>query len=163
MSLSEACASFDLLLQHEQEGAIRLLDVLKAEHEAIARRDTDALQELVAGKQALLEQLEFSHGKRLQLIREVGLEADQDGLDALLVQCAGAGHDLQSRWTALKAVLSSCQRQNQVNGVVLENSRRTTHRALTILLGGQADNNELYNQAGKSIHSHIAGGRVIKV
>jgi flagellar biosynthesis/type III secretory pathway chaperone len=163
MTLSQACASLGQLLQMEQDGAARLLEVLEAEHEAIARRDTDALQQLVAGKQVLLEQLESGHGKRLQMMREAGLAVDQGGFEALLVRCADNGHDLQSRWLALKAVLSSCQRQNQMNGVVLETSRRTTHRALTILLGGQADGTELYNQAGKSSPSHLAGSRVIKV
>jgi flagellar biosynthesis/type III secretory pathway chaperone len=150
------------LLQQEQAYASRLLDVLKAEHEALARRDTDALQQSVADKQELLAQLEASHGRRLQLMHDTGLDAGRDGFDALLSLCAEHGHDLHSSWNALKEVLASCQRQNQVNGAILESSRRTTHRALSVLLGGQADSPELYNQSGKSTPSALGGNRVIK-
>lgn len=162
MSLAQACVSLEQLLQQEQEAATRLFAVLKAEHEAIARRDTDTLQQVVADKQALLTQLEDSHSQRLQLMQAAGLNSDRDGFDTLLGRCTASGHDLHSSWSELKGSLTSCQRQNQLNGAVLESSRRSTHRALSILLGGQADSPELYNQTGKSTPSVLGGNRVIK-
>lgn len=146
----------------EQDSSSRLLDCLRAEHEAINRHDTDALQQVVADKQMFLARLETSHAQRMQLIRDAGLTSDLDGFDELLAQCVTCGHDLNARWAELKDVLASCQRQNQVNGAVLESSRRTTHRALSILLGGQVDGPELYNQAGKATSSMRGGNRVIK-
>jgi flagella synthesis protein FlgN len=162
MSLAQACVSLGQLLQQEKEAAVRLFAVLKAEHEAIARRDTDTLQRVVGDKQALLSQLEDSHSQRLQLMQAAGLNSDPDGFDALLGRCAVSGHDFYSTWFELKESLISCQRQNQLNGAVLESSRRSTHRALSILLGGQADSPELYNQTGKSTPSMLGGNRVIK-
>lgn len=162
MALSQACVSLGRLLQQEQECSSRLLVILQTEHDAIARRDTDILQQAVTQKQALLAQLEASHGQRLQLISDVGLVSGRGGFETLIEQCADAGHDLRSRWSELKATLASCQQQNQLNGAVLESSRRTTHRALSILLGGQTDGPELYDQAGKSTPSTLGGNRVIK-
>lgn len=143
---------------------MRLLTVLVTEHEAIARRDTDALQQAVADKQTLLAQLEVSHGCRLQLLQTAGLQAGTEGFDTLLAGCSGGqGHvELASLWTRTKTALESCQRQNQINGAVLESSRRATHRALSILLGGQAEASELYNQLGKATTSPFGGNRVIK-
>lgn len=162
MSHAQACSSLAQLLQQEQAVAAHLLEVLTAEHEAIASRDTDILQQAVAEKQDLLARLETSHKQRLALLSAAGLDANPDGFDALLERCAASGHDLQPRWNNLKESLSSCQRQNQLNGALLESSRRSTHRALSILLGGQGDNSELYNQAGKSTPSVLGGNRVIK-
>lgn len=162
MPVDQACASLGHLMQQEQEAAARLFAVLQTEHEAIARRDTDALQQAVADKQALLNQLENSHNRRLQLMQAAGLNSGPDGFDIMLERCAASGHDLFLRWNDLKESLVSCQRQNQLNGAVLESSRRSTHRALSILLGGQGDSSELYNQAGKSTPSMPGSNRVIK-
>lgn len=158
MSHAQACSSLAQLLQQELEVAAHLLEVLTTEHEVIASRDTDILQQVVAEKQDLLARLETSHKQRLALLSAAGLDANPDGFDVLLERCA----DLQLRWNNLKENLSSCQRQNQLNGALLESSRRSTHRALSILLGGQGDNSELYNQAGKSTPSVLGGNRVIK-
>jgi len=157
-----ACSALGDLLQQELEAAVRLRVVLTTEHEAIARRDTDTLEQAVAEKQALLTQLEQSHKQRLALLSASGLDADPDGFATLLARCAGSGYDWSSRWEELKENLIACQRQNQVNGAVLENSRRTTHRALSILLGGQTDSPELYNQTGKATPSQLGGSRIIK-
>ncbi|GAB4290714.1 MAG: hypothetical protein Kow0096_04400 [Thiohalomonadaceae bacterium] len=162
--MAKVCDMLGGLLQAEQECAARLLIVLEMEHEAIARRDTDTLQQAVADKQKLLAQLEASHGRRLQLLQTAGLQAGPEGFDTLLAECSGGqGHaELASLWTRTKAALESCQRQNQINGAVLESSRRITLSALSILLGGQAEGSELYNQSGKATTSPFGGNRVIK-
>lgn len=157
-----ACSALGDLLRQELEAAVRLRVVLGTEHEAIARRDTDTLQQAVAEKQELLAHLERSHKQRLALLSASGMDADPDGFVTLLARCADSGHDWSSRWDELKETLIACQRQNQVNGAVLENSRRATHQALSILLGGQADSPELYNQAGKAMPSQLGGSRIIK-
>lgn len=163
MSLTSVCNVLAGVLREEQECASRLLAVLETEHAAIARRDTDTLQQAVAEKQTLLAQLEASHGRRLQLLQQEGIAAAPQGFDALLAQCSVGHTELTDLWGRTKAVLESCQRQNQINGAVLESSRRITHRALSILLGGgQAEGSELYNQAGKATTSPFGGNRVIK-
>ncbi|MEW5992785.1 MAG: flagellar protein FlgN [Candidatus Zixiibacteriota bacterium] len=162
MSLAAVCNVLGSVLREEQECASRLLAVLETEHAAIARRDTDALQQAVDEKQILLAQLETSHGRRLQLLQQEGIEAAPQGFEALLAQCAVGHKELNDLWVRTKAVLESCQRQNQINGAVLESSRRITHRALSILLGGQAEGSELYNQSGKATTSPFGGNRVIK-
>jgi flagellar biosynthesis/type III secretory pathway chaperone len=162
MSLSSACEQIGRVLQKELNSSSDLLAILKAEHEAIAHRDTDALQQAVADKQELLAQLDASYGQRLQLMHDAGLDPDKGGFEELLSRCAAGGHDLQNGWDAVKEALLACQRQNQINGTVLESSRRTTHRALSVLLGGQGESTELYNQAGKSTPTLSGGNRVIK-
>jgi len=162
MFLSAACEHLERALQKELASSTGLLAVLKAEHESIARRDTDALQRAVTEKQGFLAQLDASHGQRLQMIRGAGLDPDRQGFEELLSRCAAAGHDMRGSWDAVKEALIACQRQNQINGKVLESNRRTTHRALSMLLGGQGDSTELYDQAGKSTPSLGGGGRVIK-
>ncbi len=162
MLLSQSCELIGRLLREELESSARLLAVLKTEHEAIAQRDTDTLQQVVADKQQLLEQLDGCHGRRVQLMQDAGLASGRESFENILSQCADAGSDLASGWSEVKDMLLACQRQNQINGTVLESSRRTTHQALGILLGGQGDDTELYNQAGKSTPSTIGGRKVIK-
>lgn len=137
--MNSSRALHDLMLR-EQDGLERLGSLLDAEHAALAARDTAALEQLTAGKLALLEELEQLGKARQELLTQAGLSADRVGFETLLERFPGTvGHDLATRWHAVQEQLRRCQEQNRINGMVLDASQRATQQALAILLGQTRD------------------------
>lgn len=157
------CTDVGQLLSDEQALVERLASALQDEHGAMVARDSERLEHLVGLKQQVLQQLEEGHQRRLVLLQRSGLASDKAGFSTLLEQCADAGHDHGLAWEQLKSALQDCQKQNEINGKVLESGRRVIHNTLSILMGGQGEAAELYTQEGKSSPSKLGGHTVAKV
>ncbi len=160
MSDAAYCSVLRQLLDEELACSSRLLDALRKEETTIAARDPDALSAVVAEKDGLLAQMESSHKRRTELMQQAGASTDAAAFSALVASC-GDGV-IEQLWSKLRESLQACQRQNNINGRVLESSRRNVQRALAILLGGQPDGTELYNQHGRSTTPSLGGRQVTK-
>lgn len=138
------------LLTRESAGVERLWAVLQAEHEALARRDAEALDRLVADKQQCIAELEQVGQEQRQLLEAAGLAPDRAGLETLLQRVpGGAGEALRAAWDSLHQRLAECQRQNVANGRLLEGNRRFAQQALAALLGTEGGaTTELYDRGG---------------
>jgi len=156
------CEGLGQLLSEEHGLVERLMAILHGEHEAMVARAPELLEQLTDSKQQILHDLEQNQQRRLGLLHASGLTSDKAGFDALLELCAEAGHDHRRAWEQLITDLQSCQKQNEVNGKVLEGGRRAIHNTLAILLGGQGEGAELYTQEGKSTPSKLGGHTIVK-
>ncbi len=112
------------------------------------RRDSETLTRLTAEKQALLDTIE-----------SLGAEHQSDIPPAT----SAADAELLALREELEATLLRCQKQNQINGVMLERDRQQTRQLLELLLGktqqqGQA---ELYDARGGT-HSSFSHGQSLK-
>lgn len=147
------------VLQQELGQLTRLESVLGQEHEALKRRDSDALLPLIKEKQTLVTAIEALGGELPALLKRAGHSNDKE---AVLVFIDTAPQ-LRQQWDELEALLLRCQRQNQVNGVLLERGRWQTQQLLGILLGeGNQRETELYNAKGTASPSFLHG-RSVKV
>ena len=140
------------VLENESRCARELIDLIERERTALSSRDAGALEAAIAGKQARLEQLEARSRERDALVRAAGFATDRSGVEACIAGCDGDG-TLAALWGEFIEHVSECRKANQVNGGVVELSRRQVRRALGILRG-QAPDTELYNTEGRS----VAGG-----
>lgn len=146
----------------EQEGlAGRLLSVLETENEYVANRDNEGLERIVEEKRLLIDQLETCYRRNTGILSNAGISADLPGLGEALQSCKSADNTLVQTWESLKERLLACEKQNLVNGKLLESSRRVTQQALSILLGGAGDAGELYTQSGKATTPNL-GGRTVR-
>lgn len=128
--------------------AMRLLAVLKHEHSLLSGRDATAIERVAEEKRHYLTQLDASGQAHGAALRAAGYtEYTQSMQDWLKQLDKRAGSQLTSLWQQLESLLTACHQQNQLNGGVIEISRRHTQRALSIL-HGKPEETELYSPGG---------------
>ncbi|MGE0289859.1 MAG: flagella synthesis protein FlgN [Bradyrhizobium sp.] len=129
----EAC------LQREIQAGGQLLEALRREHRALAARDLAGLDAAVVQKAGLVAVMEDCGRERSELLRAAGFAADRAAMDALLDR-----HDPQRRspvprdWSRLLEIGAECQRQNLINGIIIQAGQQQTRQALAILRGQPA-------------------------
>lgn len=151
------CGALRQLLLEQEGLAGRLLSVLEAENEYVANRDSEGLERIVEEKRLLIDELEACYRRNSGILGHAGMSADLHGIGEALQQCQPAGKTLEQAWESLKEKVFACEKQNLVNGKLLESSRRVTQQALSILLGGTGDGGELYTQSGKATAPNLGG------
>ncbi len=150
---------FLAILQQELGQLAQLESVLGLENEALKQRDTDAIAKNSSDKQSLISSIESLGRQRLALLQAAGKGTDKDSVLAFV----NAEPKLQEQWGELEAILLRCQKQNQVNGMVLEKSRQQTQQILGILLGQDSrKDTQLYDAKGGTSPSFF-NGRSVKV
>ncbi len=152
-------ARFAQILQSELDQLLLLEAVLGQEHEGLKLRDADAIAKNTKQKQDLISAIEALGRERQGLLQGAGLGNDQEATLAFI----DAEPQLRSKWDELEAVLLRCQKQNQINGMLLEKGKQQTQQILGILLGeGSRKETELYDAKG-STSSSFLNGRSVKV
>lgn len=152
MNTPEIRTELHHILMREAETAERLLQVLRAEHDAVANGDADKLETLLAEKQPLIQQLEQCWRRHSALLVDAGVALDR--IEQGLLQLSN-GEALGAVWIRLRDAIASCREQNQRNGRLVAFRRRKTEQALSILLGG-ASGNESYGPDGNATSSAAA-------
>ena len=137
-------------LAREEALLADLESALEAESNALSRREATPLDEAVARKQSALEGLGEAVNQRLRWMQAQGLEA---GLEGIRAAAGEADPELPERWEALGQRLEAAQRQNEINGQILEATRKGVEELLSIFHSPapQADTGvELYTAGGRS-------------
>lgn len=139
------------LLGQEQLAVEELITVLQQEHDALGRRVAEDVTQAVAAKEKALFALHQLAQQRAQLMQQAGLNTDKEGFNSFIT--SDTSGQLEQRWAELEERLRECQRQNQINGSLLESGRQATQEVLSILTGRDFSQNELYNQKGRTSSS----------
>jgi len=139
--------SLDTLLEGEHNATVRLLDALREEHQALMRRDMTALDNAVNKKSQQVAELEVLGRDRDAALKAAGHAAGREGIESWLSRQPNGA--VKKLWQELQNLLLRCQRQNQINGGIVETSRRYIQRALS-LLQGQSAEPALYGPSGAS-------------
>ncbi|MEB0041386.1 MULTISPECIES: flagellar protein FlgN [unclassified Pseudomonas] len=135
------------LINDDMAPAQHLLELLQAESLALHGRDLFLLEEILAQKQALVIMLEQRGRKRSQILIDLKLSPDRDGL----VELAGhssVGEALLTQGDMLAGLMSECRTTNQHNGVSIQLQQATTANQMKILTGGDAPT--LYDNRGST-------------
>ena len=139
----------------------RLEGVLGQEHEVLKQRDLNRLEEKTTEKQAVIEELAAASRERITLMKNAGIEQNLDSVISYLNQLGG--EELTEVWKELEAALARCQKQNQINGMMLEKGKQHTRQLLGLLLGeSDSSQNQLYDSSGAT-SSSFSNGRSVKV
>lgn len=152
-------ARFSEILQNELGRLTELESVLGQENLALQQRDADVLLLNAKEKQRLITLIESLGRERLGLLNGAGLGQDKEAILAFVA----AESQLSRQWDELETILTRCQKQNQVNGMLLEKGKKQTQQLLGILLGETTrKDTELYNAKGSTSPSFL-NGRSVKV
>jgi len=126
------------LIQNEINAANTLLVTLKHEFEALQGSITpDKISSLAAQKEQQLIDMERSTQARISQISTA---------DPLL-----ASEPLSSLWKMLHKLALACQHQNQLNGGIINTTKRHVEQATTILHGKTPASELRYGSAGETV------------
>ncbi|MDP1707794.1 MAG: flagellar protein FlgN [Gammaproteobacteria bacterium] len=138
-------ASLLEIMQCGIEHCMQLLQVLHREHTAVTSNTPELLEQAAQEKLYWLRQVEALVDARSDGLRAAGVTGDPQSAAPGLT----AHPDVVARWQQVQRILVECQRQNQINGSVIELSRRHTLRALSLLRGQSADQT-VYSASGEA-------------
>lgn len=127
-----------------------LLQLLKAERQALDERNFALLEEIIYQKSTALQSLERSADQRAAWLRDNPTAAPDAALEdqwtALLTQSAP---QLVTRWESLRTLLAECQAANDVNGRLLSR-KQATYAQLLKVMRGQTESANLYSPKGSA-------------
>ena len=128
-----------------------LAQVLHGEFDALTNNDMEAIQQAADAKSRLTDLLNDLENERTTLLRSAGLDLNKTGVMAYLMRHdSGQPSELTALWQKIEQLTRSCEKQNKINGVIIEKNRRRTEAAMNILRGQPTDN-ELYSSAGSKV------------
>jgi flagellar biosynthesis protein FlgN len=148
MALTSQQQQFERILLEEEQQAMRLVNLLERERDALASRQVDELLQVVAEKESSLTRLDGYASERASLLQQAGYSPDRDGFMALLN--AEPSGRLRELWTAVETLLKRCRQQNEINGKMLDIGQIQARQMLALLLGRESGGNELYDQNGNA-------------
>lgn len=157
--MDELQARFSQILQTELGQLARLELVLGQEFDALKQQNNDALSENLEEKQKLIHEIESLGRQRLELLRGAGQGDDKVAVLAFV----SAEAELNTRWQELEATLLRCQKQNQVNGMLLEKGKMQAQQLLGVLLGKESGSDGATYDAKGATSSSFSNGRSVKV
>lgn len=152
MNNSSQQAGLELLLRDMYEALTELSLVLENENQALENTEIDKLQKAATDKERLSSQLEKLEGQRVKLLQSANVELDKASMSRFIIDSAGSSADsLTSIWEMVEELAIKCDKQNRVNGIVIENTKRQTQAALAILKGHFSTEDNLYDADGSSV------------
>ncbi len=139
------------LLEETASYLEQLFQALLNENKALADDNIQAVQEIAQEKVLLMEQLEDLNKERRSLLETAGLDLSATGIDDFFSNNSiTKSSGLSALWKTIATLSKQCEKQNNINGIVIENNKRRTESALSILQGKQ-QTTELYSNKGQSI------------
>lgn len=147
-------ALFDYALQQDITHSEQLLAVLMQERQALESREYNGLENLIAQKKNLVEQLENNAAQRKRWLSQHGMADDFTALNAANTEAP----DVATRWETAAIVWRDCQTANQVNEQICRRTRLVVENVLNILRGQNAPS-ATYDAKGYSHRSQ--DGRTI--
>jgi flagella synthesis protein FlgN len=128
-----------------------LLDVLRQEYAAMANNELPALETQVNKKQELVKNIQENEQNFARQMENTGISLDQQGINTAL---EGVDPRVKQKviafWDELRDLAEECQRQNEINGRVLEINKINTQRLLNILRGQMPETQTTYGPSGKT-------------
>ena len=135
------------LIQNDIATCKALLELLDKEQEALKKRDSDELAQILENKAPYLASLEQSAQTRNQWAQASTPEDAPDAWKKMLNELKNT--EVKTLWSSLKELFEQCKIKNEVNGKMLIRNQQAFGRLLDILRGQNTAKN-LYNAAGES-------------
>jgi len=131
----------------------QLFHVLETEYKALSDSDLTAIQTVAQEKVLLMEQLEDLNKDRRMLLESAGLNLAATGINDLFNSSTITNKPkLKTLWDSISTLSKKCEQQNNINGIIIDNNKRHTENALSVLQGqGNQQTTELYSNKGQSI------------
>ncbi len=135
------------LIREEIALSVQLREALQKEYQVLSTNDDESIRLLAEHKQQIIGSLESLNRQRGAELDKAGYQSNRFGMNTFIKQC---GKTLIEDWQNLINIISECNRQNDVNGIIINASSRHTALALSLLKGQQDGDNPRYGPNGES-------------
>ena len=126
-------------MQLQIEACRAMVEMLEKEHTALEGRDAESIQTTSEAKNAVLDRINTLDSTRNQILSSLSISQDGSGMARFIKQFdPSSSGGLLTLWTELHELAERCQKLNQINGTVIELSRRNAQRAMDIISGRSA-------------------------
>jgi flagellar biosynthesis protein FlgN len=146
VAMSLNIAYVNEMLAQDSTAVTQLTTLLFRERELLEQRQHEGMQEIIAEKDKMLDLLTFNAKQRAQLLNAAGLATTQAGWEQLLANDPHT-RPLIADWQTLTNAFTDCQKNNEINGRMINRSRQTLTHLLN-LIRGQVAMPSLYTQKG---------------
>ncbi|GAA5316148.1 MAG: flagellar export chaperone FlgN [Candidatus Pelagadaptatus aseana] len=160
MSKTPNCREVQTLIAQDWQIAQQLQQLLCEEHQALTNRDQQAIDQLLADKQQLMQTLESSSATRRQWLQaqhpDLGNSQEQQTelWENFISQLGGPA--LLEQWQRFKKTISLCKQENEKNGKIIARSHQTVKQLLNIIRGQRVDAPRLYTAKGDTRVQHYS-------
>ena len=149
------------LIEAQSAAARDLLQVLEDEYQFLRQQDLSGLEQFAQRKLDGLSRLNALGIECDTLLQAHGLTPGNDGMTTLIERQQGLSVEtLQASWTQTLDLIRRCEKQNSVNGTVIELRYRATDQILGALTG-QPESSRTYDPKGNT-HSPRPGYTLAK-
>jgi len=135
----------ETMLEDDLRHGRQLLALLEQETQAVKKRNYELIEQLLAEKTPLMEQLKSHALKRQRWLASVK-KSHKDADWYFILKQIKLEH-LSDQWQEAKVIMTQCQDINNVNGQLLHRGLKCNERILNILQGN-TENDKLYNAKG---------------
>ena len=149
------------LIERQAAHMSRLHALLKEDNAALHQRNTEQFEKHLAEKEHLSADIELIDREYKVLLEAADCTPDRAGMEEYIRR-----HDpdmiigLGAQWEALFSLMTACQRQNRINGGIVELGRHHMEQVLAVLRGHTGKYSSGYGPEGKTQHgiqSHSLG------
>lgn len=144
MQHSNHSLSLETILTSTAEKMQQLLKLLKHESTVFENNDIEELESITLKKITLTEQVEKNDQQRIQLLTSKSLDPNKPAQWLL-------NNKLISIWSEIKNLSKQAQKQNLINGVVINGNRRRVQTQIEILSASSPAAELVYSASGENI------------
>jgi len=137
--------SLETILIATRDKMQKLLQLLNNETTVLKENNIEALENLTLEKISLTEQVEKNEQERVRFLTEKKLNPDEPKQWL-------KSNALLSIWDEIKKLSEQCQKQNQINGLVINGNRRRVQTQIEILSSSSPSVELVYSASGESIN-----------
>ena len=145
MQHSTQSLSLETILTFTQDKMQQLLHVLKNETSILEKNNIEELESITLKKIALTEQIEKGEQQRVQFLSAKSLKPNEPA------QWLN-NNKLISLWANIKKLSEEAQKQNQINGLVINGNRRRVQTQIEILSTSSPAVELTYSSSGENIN-----------
>ena len=144
--------ALELLFRDIYESLSELSLVLDNEFTALKEQNVEGLRQATLDKDRLSDKLDELEKARCQILEHTSFNLDRISMQLYIQErFSDQGEALLTMWDMIAELAKACEKQNSVNGIVIENKRKQTKEALSILQSGEVAQTELYDADGASV------------
>jgi len=144
---SQSSLSLETILLFTQAKMRNLLQALKNEILLLEKNDIEALEKITQEKHTLTDQIEKNEQQRIQFLTSRSLNPDEPS--QWLVS-----DKLTSIWNETKKLSEKAQKQNQINGQVINGNRRRIKTQIEILTTSSPAVGLTYSSSGENVNQN---------
>ena len=133
-----------LLLTAEIQGATRLLETLKQEYRQLSSRGVSELDNILSNKEQQLSDLAKADKQLIDFINTHAPGFNKTNIDKLWT--TPPFQQFNQLWQVLKPLTQELQKQNEINGLLISQTKSHLTQAISILTG--RDQNAEYDSKG---------------